>query len=318
MVVRSLRKRHQQRGLARSRKLRDRASGARQHQIRCRILCWHVREKRLDRPARRIGAACRIGRSRGLQMSRSSLVNDAQPRNSQQQSRRDARHRVVEHLRSLAACGHQQLRRRTERLLRQSEDLRPNRNSGRFGVAEVGSCLRKVHCGCVHVLAQHSIRQSWNSVRLIGERRNAQQERSNHRRPACIAADADDHLRPELAQDSHALQHAERKVQHRAHARCHAHVLQLTRTHQVEPESGLGNQPRLQPARCADKPHLKAMFVAQLASNGKRRNHMAAGTAAGNDHPQRIHDGLHSVDLARDIQQHAHASQRHEQACAAG
>ncbi len=86
--------------------------------------------------------------------------------------------------------------------------------------------------------------------------------------------------------------HPQRQIERRPQPRSEAHILQLPRPHQLQPEPGLRNQLRLQPARRPDKPHLGAMRIAQLPRNRQRRNHMPAGPSTGNQNPQRAHAPL--------------------------
>ncbi len=285
MVVRRRRKRNQQRRLARRAQLCNRTPRPRQHQVRCRILRRHVRQKRLDRPARCVGSALRI-RSPGLfQTPRSGLMHNRQPRHLVQQLGHNLRHRVVEDLRAIAAGRHQQSRRRTHRPWRQLKDLRPHRNPRHLSLAKVTRRLRKVHRRSSHSLAHHAVGHPRYRIWLVRQRRYAQQDRCDHRRPTRIATHAHHNLGLELAQQRHTPQHAHRQIGHRAQPRRQAYILQLSRPHQFQPKPRLGHQPRLQPARRTHKAHISSMLVAQLAPNRQRRNHVPTGPTPGDHHP---------------------------------
>jgi hypothetical protein len=134
-------------------------------------------------------------------------------------------------------------------------------------------------------IAQPAVRHPRHRVRLKRQRRHAQQDRRQHPRPARIPAHAHHHLRPELAQISRTHSTTPSGRSHRPQPRRQAHILQLPRPHQLQPNPASGtsrvSSPRAVPTNRTSAP----CAVAQLPRNRQRRNHMPAGPPARNQNP---------------------------------
>ena len=295
----------------------------RQHQVRRRILRAAYRQKRLHLPARGIRATCRVRR---LHAARQVLRAPPGARSSAP---------APPPADSAAIFGIVSLKIRAPLLPPYTSSRGAATPSGRGSaiakiscrtgtpvtsrIAKVRRRLLKVHRRRTHPLTHQPVRQPRHRIRLIRQRRHPQQHRRHHRRPARIPAHTHHHLRPELRSNpTHRITPSGRSS-HRPQPRRQAHILQLPRPHQLQRKPRLRHQLRLKPPRRPHKPHLGPMRIAQLPRNRQRRNHMPAGPPTRNQNPQRALCSLfptpctlHSIDLARNIQQHAHARQRNK------
>ena len=291
MVVRGQRKRHQQRSLARRCQLRHgtRAAAA-QNQVRRRKLRWHVVQIWLHAhtPCDALThQPCRFVGLRGCHsVPASGLMQNLQVLKPLQQSLRNLRHRLIQNARALAAA----------------EDQQPAalpevfgwiaKNSARTGIP-VTWALRKYSVVCAkftaaaltHLPSQRLVipGTAFGSNASVGTRSKIAASIPG---PLAYPPTPTTTCGLNVAQQPHALQHSQRQIEHRPQPRRQAHILQLPRPHQLQPESGLGNQPRLQPPRRAHKPDLGAMPIAQFPRNRQRRNHMPAGSPARNQNSQ--------------------------------
>ena len=178
------------------------------------------------------------------------------------------------------------------------KDLCPHRNTRHLGVAKVLHRPRKVHRRRADPLAQQPVRHPRNGIRLVRQRRNPLQHSRDHRGSARIAAHTHHHLRTKLPEQPHAVKHSQRKISHRLQP-CHqAHVLQLPRPYQLQPEPGLGHQLGLEAPRCPDEQDVCSMFIPQLTPNRQRRHNVPPRPTTSNRHAQRSIGFVHYSLLA--------------------
>ena len=91
------------------------------------------------------------------------------------------------------------------------------------------------------------------SVGMLAKNRGA------HRRSGGVAADADDDVGAEVAQQLAAADKAERQIEQGASLGCQRNVLELANLDQLQRISRLRNQARFQAARRADEENLRAV-----------------------------------------------------------
>ena len=91
---------------------------------------------------------------------------------------------------------------------RNRKELRPDRDAGHLGMAQMPCGFGKVDGGGGQEAPHQAVRHAGYGIRLESKRGNAQQDRSHHGRAAGVATDTHHHLRPECSQQAHTSLHA--------------------------------------------------------------------------------------------------------------
>jgi hypothetical protein len=119
------------------------------------------------------------------------------------------------------------------------------------GIAEESFCFLKVHRSSAYISGHHAICESGNKIRFESQSRNSHQQSRYHARAGGVTTYADDHIWSKLSEHPSAGKHGPRNVGKRSRTTSQADALQLPYLHELQLESGVGNQPSLDATRCA-------------------------------------------------------------------
>ena len=177
------------------------------------------------------------------------------------------------------------------------KDLRADRNAGDLGVAEEVGGLGKVDRGGGGKTAGKAVGEPRDGVGLIGEGRDAQKGGGKDGRTGGIAADADDDVRLELAEEMDAAEDAVGQIGEGFEAGLEGDVLELAGADELQPEARGGDEPGFEATAGADVEKIGGMVVAELAADGESGDDVAAGTAAGDGDAEGVRNGCGHAGL---------------------
>lgn len=202
---------------------------------------------------------------------------------------RDLGHGLVEGLCALRSAEDEQARRRFGRFGLDAEERGADRDAGNGGVVEVACRLWKVD-GCGGDEAAHeAVGEAGCGVGFEGQGGDVEEDGGEHGGSAGVAADAEDDVRFDCAQELEAAGDASGEVCEGFGAGEEAYVFELADLDEVEGEIGLGDETGLHASCGADETDLGVVMIAEFAGDGECGDDVAAGAAAGDEDAEITH-----------------------------
>src|SRR5579864_1008975 len=216
-------------------------------------------------------------------------MNYVQSRNTLEQFRQSANHRLIDRARTLASTENQHRWRRLHvRFSRNLEKRRPHRNSRHHGIAEIFGCLLEVHCRCGNKSPDHAISEARHQVRFKGECRNAFADCGKHRGAGRISAHADHDLWLKFVEHPTGGKYRARQIKEGFQSCAQTHPIQRPDLHELQWKSGGGNQSPFQAPLGSNEEHFCAVAPLQFLGDGDGWDNVPARASA---RQNRSHEG---------------------------